>query len=97
MYVTYRPWTLRLLTPNLRFVPDDVRLRLGRAVRGERQRRGLSQEELAELAGLDRTYISGLERGTRNPALTTQHKVADALGVPLADLLALAATEKGQP
>jgi len=66
---------------------DDVRLQLGRAVRSERQRRGLSQEELAERAGLDRTYVSGLERGTRNPSLTTQHKIADALGLPLADLL----------
>lgn len=73
-------------------MPEDVRRQLGLAVRAERLRRGLSQEELAERAGLDRTYVSGLERGTRNPSLTTQHKVADALGVPLADLLASADT-----
>ncbi len=78
-----------------RLVPDNVRLNLGLAVRSERLRRGLSQEELAERAGLDRTYISGLERGTRNPALTTQHKVADALGIALADLLALAGSQEG--
>lgn len=67
-------------------MPADVRAQLGQAVRAERVRRGLSQEELAERAGLDRTYISGLERGTRNPALTTQQKVASALGVPLSTL-----------
>ena len=53
--------------------------RFGRAVRVERTRQGLSQEGLAELAGLDRTYISGLERGRRNPALSTVERIADAL------------------
>lgn len=41
----------------------------------------LSQEELGVLAGLDRTYISGLERGVRNPTLKTIDRIADALGV----------------
>lgn len=40
------------------------------------------------MAGLDRTYISGLERGVRNPALSTQERVARALDVPLTVLLA---------
>jgi transcriptional regulator with XRE-family HTH domain len=53
--------------------------RFGRAVRVERTRQGLSQEGLADLAGLDRTYISGLERGRRNPALSTVERIADAL------------------
>jgi transcriptional regulator with XRE-family HTH domain len=53
--------------------------RFGRAVRAERIRQGLSQEGLAELAGVDRTYISGLERGRRNPALSTVERIAEAL------------------
>lgn len=77
----------------LRSVAVDVRVRLGQAVRAARQRLGWSQEQLAHAAGLDRTYVSGLERGRRNPALTTQQKIADALGVPLPDLLS--AGQKG--
>lgn len=55
-----------------------------------RQRRielRLSQEQLAELSGLDRTYISGIERGVRNPTLSTAERLAQALGVPLAWLV----------
>jgi transcriptional regulator with XRE-family HTH domain len=67
-------------------VPELV-ARFGLAVRAARQQRGLAQEELAEVAGLDRTYISGLERGRRNPTLSTQERIAAALGCPLADLI----------
>jgi transcriptional regulator with XRE-family HTH domain len=59
---------------------------LGAAVREARLRRGWSQEELAEIAGLDRTYISGLERGARNPALTTIERVAESLAIPVSRL-----------
>jgi transcriptional regulator with XRE-family HTH domain len=48
---------------------------------------GLSQEDLAAKAGVDRTYMSGVERGVRNPSLRTAERVADALGVPLHQLL----------
>jgi transcriptional regulator with XRE-family HTH domain len=59
---------------------------LGRAIRRVRLDKGLSQEALAEWAGLDRTYISGLERGVRNPAMGTIEKVATALGVRISAL-----------
>jgi transcriptional regulator with XRE-family HTH domain len=49
---------------------------------------GLSQEGLAAAAGLDRTYISSLERGKRNPTLITQERIAAALGRPLSTLVA---------
>ena len=48
---------------------------------------GLSQEQLAFEAGLHRTYISGVERGVRNPTVTVLEQVAVAFGVPAARLL----------
>lgn len=65
----------------------DLRSAFGEAVRAARTARGWSQERLAAESGLDRTYISGLERGVRNPALSTQERVAKALGVTIGALL----------
>lgn len=62
--------------------------KFGQAVRRERENQGLSQEALGDLAGLDRTYVSGLERATRNPTLATMEKLAKALKVPLSKLVA---------
>ena len=59
----------------------------GAAVREHRERRGLSQEELGFEAELDRTYVSGIERGVRNPTLTTIWKLAEALGATPSRLL----------
>lgn len=58
----------------------------GRAIRELRGERGLSQERLALEAGLDRTYVSGIERGERNPSLGNLLKLADVLGVHLAEV-----------
>ncbi len=60
---------------------------LGHAVRVERERLHLSQEELCHLAELDRTYLSGVERGVRSPNVRTLLKVADALGTKLSRLM----------
>lgn len=60
----------------------------GLAIRTIRNRRGISQEGLALQCGLDRTYISGIERGTRNPSLTNILKIAAALDVSPAELFA---------
>jgi transcriptional regulator with XRE-family HTH domain len=49
---------------------------------------GLSQEAFAERADLDRTYVSGLERGVRNPSLTAVVKVAKGFGITTSELLA---------
>lgn len=62
----------------------------GEAIRNIRKQRGVSQEGLALACGLDRTYISGIERGTRNPSLTNIFKVAAALDVSPAELFARA-------
>lgn len=61
----------------------DLASQFGRAIRKHREGIRLSQEDLAERAGLDRTYISGVERGIRNPTLKIMQRIADALGVDL--------------
>jgi transcriptional regulator with XRE-family HTH domain len=52
-----------------------------------RLQKGISQENLAELAGLHRTYVSGVERGERNISLVNIERLARALAIPLADLM----------
>jgi transcriptional regulator with XRE-family HTH domain len=52
-----------------------------------RQKQGLSQEALADLAGLHRTYIGAVERGERNITLINANKIAEALSVKLSDCL----------
>ena len=52
-----------------------------------RKAKGISQEQLGGLADLDRTYISGVERGIRNISLINIAAIADALKVPVAELL----------
>lgn len=54
---------------------------LGRNVREVRRRRGLSQEQLALDADMKRSYVSDLERGTRNPSVKAIERLAEALGV----------------
>ena len=62
----------------------------GAAVREQRQQRGLSQEALADLAGLQRTYLSEVETGRRNVTLVNIGRLATALGVGVGELLATA-------
>ncbi len=58
----------------------------GERVRNLRKSAGLSQEKLAEISDLHRTYISGVERGERNPSLLSLARIAQALGLPLEEL-----------
>jgi transcriptional regulator with XRE-family HTH domain len=60
---------------------------LGEAIRERRLRKNISQEALAEIADFDRTYISLLERGARNPSFTNLCRVAAALNVTPSELL----------
>ena len=66
----------------------DIRKQLGRNVADIRRQRRWSQEDLAFESGLHRTYVSGIERGARNPTVMVLEKLARALGVPPGDLLA---------
>ena len=59
----------------------------GKLIAERRRVLGLSQENFAERADLDRTYISGLERGVRNPSLTAIVKVAKGFGITTEELL----------
>ena len=61
-------------------------LPLGRAIRARRQALGLSQEKLAERCGFDRTYISMLERGVRNPSLLNLLKLVKGLKTSVSKL-----------
>lgn len=69
---------------------------LGEAIRKRRKRLGLSQEGFGEEARIDRTYMSGLERGTRNPTLETILRIADCLGASPSELLAEAEASMGK-
>ncbi len=59
---------------------------LGLNVRRQREAKELTQEKLAEKAGLDPTYISGIERGLRNPGIKNVARLAKALGLTTAEL-----------
>ena len=58
----------------------------GSQVRKRRIERGLSQEKLAELASLNRTYVGAIERGERNISLKNIKRIADTLGIKVRDL-----------
>jgi transcriptional regulator with XRE-family HTH domain len=62
----------------------------GQAVRELREERGTSQEAFALRCGIDRSHYGGMERGERNPSLTTVYKIADALGISPSEIHARA-------
>lgn len=66
---------------------SDVKVLFGQKLRQTRRKQGISQERLAELAGLHRTYVSSVERGERNVSLSTIEKFAAALDVSMAKLM----------
>ena len=65
---------------------DDYQAAFGRHVRDVRLRQGATQEEVAHRAGVHVTYLSGIERGIRNPSLRNIRALAEALGMPTAEL-----------
>ena len=65
---------------------EEIRVAYGKAVRTIRQNKKISQEELADLCGLHRTYISDIELGKRNVSLENIDKIAQALQVKKSEL-----------
>jgi len=65
----------------------DILVRFGQRLREKRTELGISQEAFADKCGLDRTYISGIERGKRNVSLLNIDTIAKALGVSIAELM----------
>ena len=68
----------------------DIRERFGFAVKDRREALGLTQEEFAERAGIHRTYLSDIERGSRNVSLINIERVASALTMKISELFRLA-------
>ncbi len=66
---------------------SSVNVTFGKKLRTTRHKKGISQEKLAELANLHRTYISSVERGERNVTIETIEKCAKALGISMGKLM----------
>ena len=66
---------------------EPILAAFGKLVRQRRNALNISQEELGYRSGLDRTYISGIERGTRNPTLTALMAIAKGLGLTVAEVV----------
>ncbi len=86
----YFPWTLpghgeKVIS--MKQSIESVIKCLGKVVRSLREQRGLSQESFADNVGMDRTYISGIERGILNPSIKNITRIAIELDVPVSVLL----------
>ncbi|HGM5483854.1 helix-turn-helix domain-containing protein [Serratia marcescens] len=64
---------------------NELQIKFGQRVRELRKERGWSQEEFADKCGLDRTYVSGIERGVRNPTLEVINVLAIGLSITIKD------------
>lgn len=76
-----------ITSPNAK---ESALVAFGAAVRAARSAAGVSQEELAYRSGIDRSYLGAIERGEQNAGLLHLARIAEALGRPLADLMAMA-------
>ncbi len=76
--------------PSPKYAGDQVLVDLGAAIRKARLTMGISQEALAVDAGLDRSYMGGVERGEHNLSVINVHKIAQALEMTPSSLLSTA-------
>ena len=74
---------------------EDVATAFGQVLRKLREDRGLSQEKLGELSYMDRMHVYYMERGDRQPSLTSMLHLARALGIPFPDLARAVEEELG--
>jgi transcriptional regulator with XRE-family HTH domain len=68
-------------------VSTDIRVRLGKRVRFLRRERGWTQVEMAEMLGIDRSYLSEIETGKKDPSLRVLKTIADGFNLSLSRLL----------
>jgi transcriptional regulator with XRE-family HTH domain len=66
---------------------EDVKIKFGLRVKELRIANGYSQEKLAELSDLDRTYIPGIESGKRNVSILVVEKIAKTFGISISELM----------
>ena len=66
---------------------DERMIAFGKRVREVRRNKGISQEKLAELAGIDRSYMGNIERGEKNITLKKAYEICDALDIYIKDLI----------
>jgi len=67
----------------------DIRLRFGLAIKGRSERMNMTQEDLADASGIHRTYLSDVERGSRNLSLINIERLAAALSLSMSELFQL--------
>jgi len=66
---------------------DDRIIAFGKRVREMRKSKGISQERLAEMSGIDRSYMGNIERGEKNITLKKAYEICDALDIEIQDLV----------
>lgn len=66
---------------------DERMIAFGKRVREVRKSKGISQERLAEMAGIDRSYMGNIERGEKNITLKKAYEICDALDIEIQDLV----------
>lgn len=66
---------------------DERMITFGKRVREVRKSKGISQERLAEMAGIDRSYMGNIERGEKNITLKKVYEICDALNIEIRDVV----------
>ena len=66
---------------------NAIAIKIGKIIRSKREKRGLSQESLAELSNLNRSYLGKIERGLAMPSIETLEKISNAFGEKLSELI----------
>lgn len=77
-------------TPSPKHARAPALVALGGAIRSLRKSQGISQEELAHRSQVDRAYMSSIERGTQNPGVMTIIRIAEGMGISVAEIFTAA-------
>lgn len=75
--------------PSPTYSGAPILLAIGNQIKLQRSKLGISQEALANLCGIDRSYMGGIERGEHNVALINLKKISETLKIPISELIRL--------